>query len=305
MNRTLTIALVAIGGLVLSALIFGAGMFVDRAYYGTAGNGSYSMMGNQGSMMGGSGMMGNGISGMMGNGNGSMMGNGNSGMMGNGNGGMMGGYRSGGASNIKPLTVDQARQAVESYLTGLKNSDLEIKEIMVFDNNAYARITEKSTGIGAMELLVDPATLSVFPEYGPNMMWNLKYGMMSSYGMMGNSNGMMGNSNGMMGNSNGMMGSSNGMMGNSGGMMGGIISTPGSVSADMTVTPEQALQAAQQYLDQQYPGYKTAEDADPFYGYYTIDILKDGKTEGMLSVNGFTSQVFFHAWHGTFIESFE
>ena len=56
---------------------------------------------------------------------------------------------------------------------------------MIFDNNAYARITEKSTGIGAMELLVDPASLVVFPEYGPNMMWNLKYGMMSGAGMMG------------------------------------------------------------------------------------------------------------------------
>ena len=62
-------------------------------------------------------------------------------------------------------------------------------------------------------------------------------------------------------------------------MMGGYNTNPGAVSATMTVTPEQALQAAQQYLDQQYPGYKTAEDADPFYGYYTIDIMKDGQAD--------------------------
>ena len=98
--------------------------------------------------------------------------------------GMMGGYGMMGGngnrpSGVKPLTVDQAKQAVNNYLASLNNPDLAISEIMIFDNNAYARITEKSTGTGAFELLVDPATLSVFPEYGPNMMWNQKYGMMS------------------------------------------------------------------------------------------------------------------------------
>ena len=63
----------------------------------------------------------------------------------------------------------------------------------------------------------------------------------------------------------------------------------------------QALQAAQQYLDTALPGTKTASDADPFYGYYTIDILRDGNIIGMLSVNGYNSQVFLHTWHGTFI----
>jgi len=35
----------------------------------------------------------------------------------------------------------------------------------------------------------------------------------------------------------------------------------------------------------------TAKDADPFYRYYTIDILKDGKPAGMLSVNGFSLDI--------------
>lgn len=285
MNKSLGIALVVIAGIILSALIFGAGLLVGRSNYGSTNFGPFTMtlapapragvgrnFANQGfSMMGNYGMMGNGQN---------MMGG--SGMMGNGNN-MMGGHTNGSTANTTPLTIDQAKQAVESYMKGLNNSDLEIKEIMIFDNNAYARITEKSTGIGAMELLVDPSSLTVFPEYGPNMMWNLKYGMMGGSGMMGG----------------------NGMMGGRGGMMGGYNNTPSIVSAEMTVTPEQALQAAQQYLDQQYPGYKTAEDADPFYGYYTIDILKDGKPTGMLSVNGFSGQVFLHTWHGTFIEMFE
>lgn len=254
MNKTLIIALVVIGGIVLSALIFGGGMMVTQANWRLAGYGPNGMMGwNSGNNNPGS----------------SMMGNGNN---------MMGGYQSGNNSNVKPLTVDQAKQAVESYLKGLNNPDLELKEIMIFDNNAYARITEKSTGIGAMELLVDPASLSVFPEYGPNMMWNLKYGH------MGNAGGMMGGYNGMM---------------------GGYNSNPGSVSATMTVTPEQALKITQKYLDQQFPGYQAAADADPFYGYYTVDILKDGNPTGMLSVNGFSGQVFLHTWHGTFIEMSE
>jgi hypothetical protein len=99
-------------------------------------------------------------------------------MMGNGSTygpGMMGGYGYGGAS-VTPLTADQAYQAAGKYLAGLNNPDLKIAEVMVFDNNAYVRVIEQSTGIGAFELLVDPATLNVYPEHGPNMMWNLKYG---------------------------------------------------------------------------------------------------------------------------------
>jgi hypothetical protein len=276
MNKSFGFALVVIAGIVLSVLIFGAGLVVGRANFGSTNfgpftmmgrnftNQSYSMMGNSQNMMNNNWMMGNGYN-----------------MM--GSNGMMGGYSNGSAANTTPLTIDQAKQAVESYLKGLNSSDLEIKEIMIFDNNAYARITEKSTGIGAMELLVDPSSLYVFPEYGPNMMWNLKYGHMSGNGMMGGTGGMMGGR----------------------GMMGGYNTNSGSVSATMTVTPEQALQSAQQYLDQQYPGYKTAEDADPFYGYYTIDILKEDKPTGMLSVNGFNGQVFLHTWHGTFIEMYE
>ena len=80
-------------------------------------------------------------------------------------------------------------KAVEAYLADLGNDDLEVAEIMVFDNNSYAIVVEESTGIGAFELLVDPATKAVYPEYGPNMMWNLKYGMHAGSGFGG---GMMG-----------------------------------------------------------------------------------------------------------------
>ncbi len=110
-----------------------------------------------------------------------------SGMMGTGRGGygmdtdMMSGYgwNNGTTSNVTPLTVDQAKQAAQKYIQSLNIQGLEIAEVMVFDNNAYVAVKESGTGLGAFELLVDPASQVAYPEYGPNMMWNLKYGGMN------------------------------------------------------------------------------------------------------------------------------
>lgn len=44
-------------------------------------------------------------------------------------------------------------------------------------------------------------------------------------------------------------------------------------------------------------------DVDRFYGYYNVDVLSNGKTFDMLSVNGYTSQVWHHSWHGTYIQT--
>ncbi len=189
-----------------------------------------------------------------------------SGMM---SGGMMGGYSSG-LSDVEPLSVEEAQHAIEDYLSALGAEDLEIREVMIFDNHAYGLIVEKSTGIGAMEVLVDPVTLTVYSEYGPNMMWNLKYSPMGS-GMMG------------------------------GGMMGGWRNAPASTS-EMSVTEEAAIEAAQQYLDAYLPGTEADHHAAAFYGYYTLHVLRDGQQAGMLSVNGYTGEVFLHIWHGDFIE---
>ena len=294
MNKTWKIILVVVGVLLVSAVIFVAGLFTGRMGWALSAFGPGRMMiwdsnrnpgfknkdgfgkmggdwndddwgryGRNDGYQRGTGMMG-GFQGQSGRQGGFQRGH-----------GMMGGYPSSSASSAKPLTVDQAKQAVAGYLKGLNNADLELKEIMIFDQNAYARIVEKSSGIGAMELLVDPSSQSVYPEYGPNMMWNLKYGHMRGFG------GMMGRNHGF------------------------ASATPAAVSSQMTVTPEQALKAAQQYLDQNFAGSKAASEPDAFYGYYTIDIMKDGKPTGMLSVNGFNQQVFLHTWHGNFIEMSE
>ncbi len=120
--------------------------------------------------------------------NGTMM---NAGMMGGGlmngamiNGGMMG--AGDGTAAGEPLTLAEARQAVSDYLTARgDNGALEIGEIMIFSNHAYAQIIDADTGRGAFEVLIDPRTQAVFPEPGPTHMWNTDYGMLAGGNMMG------------------------------------------------------------------------------------------------------------------------
>lgn len=118
----------------------------------------------------------------------------------------------------QPLSLAEATDTLNAYLADLNDSNLALGEVMIFDNHAYAKIVEKDSGIGVTEVLVDPTTQTVVPEMGPNMMWNLKYGMMSGFG----SYGMMGM----------MMGGSGNMMGQAGAV---------EPSTEMTVTPEQAV----------------------------------------------------------------
>jgi hypothetical protein len=267
--------------IVLAVLVIGGGLFFAGQTYSRWKSASTYGVGWM-PMMGGRGWDNNnyGYSPMMngrGNGYGPMMGNGRGPMMGGGFG-----YGSG-SINAQPLTVDEARQAAQKYLDMLGVSGLELGEVMIFDNNAYVVVKEASTGIGAFELLVDPVSKFAYPEHGPNMMWNLKYTGLNHQNMMGGRGFMMG----------GMMGQNF------------LDTAPADVSAKMTVTEEQAVQAAQAYLDQYLPGTTVAGHATEFYGYYTLDFAKDGEVAGMLSVNGYSGQVFVHNWHGTFIEESE
>jgi hypothetical protein len=262
MNKTLGTILLVLTIVILAGAIFFAGTVYSR----------WNMMsGWTNNGLPGSGMMGQG--GMM------------NGMM-SSDGGMMHGNGSNNPS-LAPLTIEQAKAAAEKYLSGLENSDLTIAEIMIFDNHAYVVVKEESTGVGALELLIDPASQAAYPEHGPNMMWNLKYGLMNHQNMMRDNAGMMG-----------MMGGNGGMMN----MTGGWDNTATeNLSLEMSVTPEQANELAQQYLDANLIGAAPTAFTQ-FYGYYTIDFEKDGGTAGMLSVNGYSGQVFLHTWHGAFIE---
>jgi hypothetical protein len=161
------------------------------------------------------------------------------------------------------LTIGEAHDAVGAYLAARGYADLEVAEVMEFEGNFYAIAREPDTGIGAMELLVDKETGAVGPEMGPNMMWNLRYGMHRRGGLTG-------------------------------------------ARADANaISPDQALDIARRWLDANRPGVSPEEHADPFYGYYTIHTLEDGQIEGMLSVHGTTGQVWYHTWHGPFIQMIE
>ena len=78
--------------------------------------------------------------------------------------------------------MDKATEIVQNYLKDRNDPDLKVSEIMEFTYNFYLLFSEQSTGIGAFEALIDPYTGDMYPEPGPNMMWNTKYGAMS--GMM-------------------------------------------------------------------------------------------------------------------------
>src|SRR3989337_795348 len=73
----------------------------------------------------------------------------------------------------------------------------------------------------------------------------------------------------------------------------------GNPTATMPLSSEQALRNAQQWLDANFPSAR-AEEAETFYGYYTIDFSGNNQTIGMLSVNGYSGEVWYHTWHGQF-----
>jgi hypothetical protein len=184
------------------------------------------------------------------------------GMMGSGCGNMPWGEGYVAPGNSDVASLEGVQEAIERYVDRLGYTDLHMTEVMEFERNYYAIVAEEETGIGAMELLVDKRNGAVGPEPGPNMMWNAKYGMMGRGSMMG--------------------------------MMGGYS------DGEMVLSPEEAQDVVQRWLDVNLPG-RTAGEPDPFYGYYTLHFLNDGEIEGMLSVHGSSGDVWYHSWHGDFI----
>lgn len=188
------------------------------------------------------------------------------GMMGGyGWGGMMGGYGYGIAPNAKPISLDQAVTDARNYLGTYNNADLKLDEVEEYAWNFYVVVKERSTDTGAFQLIVDKSTGAVYPEMGPNRMWNTKYSPMAY-------------------------------------MMGGWFDQS---SSKMLVSAEQARANAEQYLKSYLSSATLDKSVDTFYGYYNFDVLQNGKTFGMLSVNGYTGAVWYHTWHGDFVQSKE
>ena len=75
-------------------------------------------------------------------------------------------------------------------------------------------------------------------------------------------------------------------------------------TAEMVVTSQRALKIAQDFLDVVYPKTE-ADEIVSYYGYYTIMTALQGEHYGMLSVNGYSGDVWYHTWHGMFISEVE
>ncbi len=225
--------------------------------------------------------------------------NGNAGWMHNRSTAWMMSYRSGSSEPVN--SIAEARKRAQAFADRL---DLKVAEVIQFTNNFYARLDD-SSGKPATEVLVDPATGNTSLEYGPAMMWNTRYGMMNGRagtGMM--SSGAMGNVNGMMGSTGGMMGSdsASGMM-SGGGMMGsagGPTWRPSAGSVSGPVSAQQAIVIAKRWLAQRDSAL-TVPDADTFPGYFSMEVERNGKIVGMMSVNASTGAIWDHWWHGDFI----
>lgn len=165
-----------------------------------------------------------------------------------------------GPSSGEAISHDRVEGIAEQYIASYGNLDLEIAEIMEFDNHFYVQAQEKSTGRYAFEFLIDRFNGGAHSEPGPNMMWNRKYG-------------------------------------HAGPSMIGLRQRPTSLDP-MPITAEVASARAQEYLDRSVPGLTVDKEGDAFYGYYTFHTLRNGNVVGMLSVNGYTGEVWIHSWHG-------
>ena len=192
--------------------------------------------------------------------------------------GMMGYASAGEGEPVRDLAG--ARAQAQRFADRL---DLEVGEVMRFERNYYAELEDD--GRLATEVLVDPSSGAISLEYGPAMMWNTRFGMMSDYRLR-DGGGMMGS--GMMGG--GMMGS---------GMMGGD-PTFAPTTTDGDVSAREAVWIANAWLRRELPG-TTAGEADAFPGYYTLHVLRGGRVGGMLSVHATTGAVWYHSWHGRFL----
>jgi hypothetical protein len=221
----------------------------------------------------------------------------------------------------QPITIGQAETIARQVLARGGYAGLTLDEIQEFSNNFYVAVKYRTGGQGgAFEFLIDRYTGSVHPE-PQTMMWNTQFGHTAGWG--GNGSGMMSGGYGHgPGGMTGGTGYGPGMMGGSGygpgrmtggGMMGGY--GPGGQRAPGVgpglapkVTPQvgaaQAKTIAQTFLTTQFPGTKV-RNVDAFPGYYTLDVTRDGTVVGMLSVNAYTGQVWFHRWHGMFIQEKE
>lgn len=150
----------------------------------------------------------------------------------------------------KPITQDVTLKNMESFARQY-GSNIEVEDFMAFSSNYYAVMKDTASGQDIAEILVDRYSGSTYPEPGPNMMWNTRYGA-----------GRM-------------------QAGSSGYDLAG------------------AKKLAEDFLTGYLPGAQIQESHE-MPGYYTFDFGRN-ETEGMLSVNAYSGQIWVHTWHGFYL----
>jgi hypothetical protein len=208
------------------------------------------------------------------------------------------------------LPIEQAVERARQYLTSLQKPDLALLEIVEFSNAFYVVVSERSTNKPAFSLVVNRTTGNVFPEMGPVMMWNTKYGPHFGTfpaGAMGMGGGMMG---GGMGMGQGMMGPGMGRGMGPGypGMMTPGAPRPGAgpgaqqppAQRPQALDEAKARAALQAWINQVLPGATIGKVLE-FPGYYGYRLVRDGRTFTLAYVNAYGGQVYYAWQYGTFV----
>ena len=246
--------------IVLIALLLVAGIYSAVGAHSGSSN-SNNMMGNgyddQMNGFNNPGYNGQDYNGMMGSGG--MMGM----MMGSGMcyGGMMHGYRAGSNRNIDyslsalGMTEEEVKNLAFELVDRQFGSDYQISDIFIFnDSPYYISVVEKDSDQGVFELLFDPYRKVIYPEYGPNMMWNTESGMTNMMGW-------------------------------------------GAPLEENKLSRQKALEIAEKFGE--VNNFMVEDEGHQFPGYYTFHTADiNDNTTGMLSVNSYTGEVWYHNWHG-------
>ncbi len=74
--------------------------------------------------------------------------------------------------------------------------------------------------------------------------------------------------------------------------------------SEADISAAEAQQIADRWLAERGRGL-TSDDPAEFPGYYTLHTVRDGEITGMLSVHARSGDVWFHSWHGDFVEMSE
>jgi hypothetical protein len=75
----------------------------------------------------------------------------------------------------RPVTQDEAIKTMQSFAQQY-GPNMEVEDFMTFSSNYYGVIKDTNSSQDLAEVLVDRYSGYAYPEPGPNMMWNTRYG---------------------------------------------------------------------------------------------------------------------------------